>query len=184
MPQTLDERDFAHTGTKTCSFRADDVAASQDFRRTYEQRSNIVTAEDMPFERSADGLIKHLVHDKLNTRECCVEAYMQFLKPGEQSGKHRHMWEEVIFVAEGSGYDLHWDLKFDCIDAFEWDWETEAKKFEWTRGDFIYIPPFTVHQHFNPADATSEARLIVINNRIVKEMGFDWFDQLERAPGF
>jgi gentisate 1,2-dioxygenase len=181
---TLDERDFAHTGTKTCSFRADDVAASQDFRRTYEQRSNIVTAEDMPFERSADGLIKHLVHDKLNTRECCVEAYMQFLKPGEQSGKHRHMWEEVIFVAEGSGYDLHWDLKFDCIDAFEWDWETEPKKFEWARGDFIYIPPFTVHQHFNLADATSEARLIVINNRIVKEMGFDWFDQLERAPGF
>jgi gentisate 1,2-dioxygenase len=181
---TLDERDFAHTGTKTCNFRADDVAASQDFRRTYEQRSNIVTAEDMPFERSADGLIKHLVHDKLNTRECCVEAYMQFLKPGEQSGKHRHMWEEVIFVAEGSGYDLHWDLKFDCIDAFEWDWETEPKKFEWARGDFIYIPPFTVHQHFNPAAATSEARLIVINNRIVKEMGFDWFDQLERAPGF
>jgi hypothetical protein len=41
-----------------------------------------------------------------------------------------------------------------------------------------------VHQHFNAADATSEARLIVINNRIVKEMGFDWFDQLERAPGF
>jgi quercetin dioxygenase-like cupin family protein len=184
MPQTLDERDFAHTGAKTCSFRADDIAASQDFRRAYEQRSNIVTAEDMPFERSADGLIKHLVHDRLNTRECCVEAYMQFLKPGEQSGKHRHMWEEVIFVAEGSGYDLHWDLKFDCIDAFEWDWETEPKKFEWARGDFIYIPPFTVHQHFNAADATSEARLIVINNRIVKEMGFDWFDQLERAPGF
>jgi hypothetical protein len=24
----------------------------------------------------------------------------------------------------------------------------------------------------------------VINNRIVKEMGFDWFDQLERAPVF
>jgi len=185
MPtKILDERDVAHTGINTCSFRADDVAASQEFRRTYEQRSNLVSAEDMPFERSADGLIKHLVHHKLNTRECCVEAYMQFLKPGERSGKHRHMWEEVIFVAEGSGYDLHWDLKFDCLDAFEWDWEPEPKKFEWTRGDFIYVPPFTVHQHFNPESAASEARLIVINNRIVKEMGFDWFDQLERAPGF
>ena len=32
--------------------------------------------------------------------------------------------------------------------------------------------------------ATSEARLIVISNRMVKEMGFDWFDQLENAPGF
>jgi hypothetical protein len=26
--------------------------------------------------------------------------------------------------------------------------------------------------------------LIIISNRIVKEMGYDWFDQLESAPGF
>jgi hypothetical protein len=26
--------------------------------------------------------------------------------------------------------------------------------------------------------------LIVISNRMVKEMGFDWFDQIENAPGF
>ena len=103
----------------------------------------------MPFERSADGLIKHLVHHKMNTRERCVEAYMQFLKPGERSGKHRHMWEEVLFVVEGEGYDLHWDLKFDCLDAFEWEWTPEPRKFEWQRGDFIYVPPFTIHQHFN-----------------------------------
>jgi hypothetical protein len=24
----------------------------------------------------------------------------------------------------------------------------------------------------------------VISNRIVKSMGFDWFDQVENAPGF
>ena len=102
----------------------------------------------MPWERSPDGLIKHLVHHKLNTRECCVEAYMQFLKPGERSGKHRHMWEELIFVVEGSGYDLHWDMKFDCLDAFKWEWAEEPRKFEWKRGDYIYIPPFTTHQHF------------------------------------
>ena len=107
---------------------------------------------------------------------------MQFLTPGERSGKHRHMWEEIIFVAEGAGYDLHWDLKFDCIDAFAWDWNEEPKRFEWKRGDFIYVPPFTIHQHF--ADASTDARLIVISNRIVKTMGYDWFDQLEHAPGF
>jgi hypothetical protein len=92
------------------------------------------------------------------------------------------MWEEIIFVAEGAGYDLHWDLKFDCIDAFAWDWNEEPKQFEWKRGDFIYVPPFTIHQHF--ADASLNARLIVISNRIVKTMGYDWFDQLEHAPGF
>jgi hypothetical protein len=26
--------------------------------------------------------------------------------------------------------------------------------------------------------------LIVISNRIVKAMGFDWLDQLENAPGY
>ena len=179
MANAIDERDVARNGENTCNFRSEDVAASQAFRQDYESRLNVVAADDMPFERCADGLIKHLVHSKLNTKECCVDAYMQFLETGERSGKHRHRWEEVIFVAEGSGYDLHWDMKYDCLDAFSWDWETEPKRFAWTRGDFIYIPPFTIHQHV----ADSSARLIVISNRIVKTMGYDWFDQLEAASG-
>jgi oxalate decarboxylase/phosphoglucose isomerase-like protein (cupin superfamily) len=90
------------------------------------------------------------------------------------------MWEEVLFVVEGSGYDLHWDLQFDCIDKFEYQWESTPKRYEWQRGDFIYVPPFSIHQHHNAGDG--EARLIVISNRIVKAMGFDWLDQLESAP--
>ncbi len=178
----LDERDFAHLGKNTATFRADDIAGSASFREAYREAPNVVSAEDQPFEKSPDGLIKHLVHDKMGTREQCVDAYMLFIEGGGHSGKHRHMWEEVIFVAEGSGYDLHWDVKFDCIDTYHWDWESEPRKFEWQRGDFIYVPPFSIHQHFN-SDKT-EARLIVINNRIVKAMGFNWLDQLENAPGF
>jgi len=183
MKQALNERDVAHRSAGSCSFRADDVTASQEFRRAYESLRNVIASDEMPIEKCADGLIKHIVHNKLASKECCVEAYMQFLAGGARSGKHRHMWEEVIFVVEGSGYDLHWDLKYDCVDAFEWEWAPEPKRFEWTRGDFIYVPPFTIHQHFN-SSAKEEARLIVISNRIVKEMGYDWFDQLETAPGF
>ena len=178
----LDERDVAHRGKNTATFRADDIANSANFRELYQHAPNLVPSEEQPFERSPDGLIKHLVHEKLGTREQCVDAYMLFIKEDSRSGKHRHMWEEVIFVAEGSGHDLHWDVKFDCIDSYQWDWEVEPRKFEWQRGDFIYIPPFSIHQHFNTGK--SEARLIVINNRIVKTMGFNWLDQLENAPGF
>jgi quercetin dioxygenase-like cupin family protein len=180
MSELFTDRGPALSGDKECDFRALDALKSQEFRKQYASMLNVVAAEDMPWERSADGLIKHLVHHKMNTRECCVEAYMQFIKPGERSGKHRHMWEEVIFVVEGAGYDLHWDMTFDCLEEFKWEWAEEPKRFEWKRGDYIYIPPFTTHQHF----ATAEARLIVISNRIVKEMGFDWFDQVENAPGF
>src|ERR1700741_2756757 len=181
MAKAQDERDFAHAGGESCSFRTDAIQASAEFRQLYETLRNVVHAEEMPFENSPDGLLKHLVHERLDTRECCIEAYMQFLPGGGQSGKHRHMWEEVIFVAEGSGYDLHWDVKFDCLDKYEWDWETEPKKSEGQRGAFIYIPPFSIHQHFN--SGKTEARLIVISNRIVKAMGFNWLDQVERAPG-
>jgi quercetin dioxygenase-like cupin family protein len=178
---TLDERKVAHSGSANkVSFRADDIKASADFRRNYESAANVVLAEEMPFENSPDGLIKHLVHERLNTREMCVDAYMQFIKPGSRTGKHRHMWEEVVFVAEGSGYDQHWDIKFDCDDKYQWDWESEPRRFEWTRGDFIYIPPYSIHQHFN--SGTEEARLVVISNRIVKAMGFNWLDQIEKSP--
>jgi quercetin dioxygenase-like cupin family protein len=180
--KALEERDVAHTGTKAATFRTDDIRSSMEFRKAYEHAPNVVSAEDQPFENSPDGLIKHLVHEQMGTREQCVDAYMLFLKEGARSGKHRHMWEEVIFVAEGSGYDLHWDVKFDCIDTYHWEWEAEPKKSEWQRGDFIYIPPFSIHQHFNTGK--SEARLIVISNRIVKSMGFNWLDQVENAPGF
>jgi quercetin dioxygenase-like cupin family protein len=179
--KAIEERDVAHTGEKICTFRTDDIKASADFRAAYEHALNVISAEDQPFEHSPDGLIKHLVHEKMGTREQCVDAYMLFLKEQGQSGKHRHMWEEVIFVAEGEGYDLHWDVKFDCIDTYHWEWEETPRKSEWQRGDFVYVPPFSIHQHFNTGKG--EARLIVISNRIVKAMGFNWLDQVENAPG-
>jgi len=182
MTTVFTDKGPALSGTRTATFRADDAQASLEARKQYESRTNVVLAEDMPWEHSADGLIKHLVHEKLNTREMCVEAYMQFLKPGEKSGVHRHMWEELLFVVEGSGYDLHWDLKWDCLEAFQWEWAPEPKAYSWKRGDYIYIPPFTNHQHV--AGDHEDCRLIVMSNRIVKEMGFDWFDQVAAAAGY
>ena len=40
-----------------------------------------------------------------------------------------------------------------------------------------------IHKRFN-ADSSNDARVVVMNSRIVKPMGFDWFEQLERAEGF
>ncbi len=119
------------SGNKTATFRADDVRKSQEFARNTRASSTSCWPRTCRGSISADGLIKHLVHHKMDTREMCVEAYMQFLKAGEKSGVHRHMWEEIIFVAEGSGYDLHWDLKWDCLEAFEWEWAAEPKAFSW-----------------------------------------------------
>ena len=185
MTNIVDQTEHAraHAPTTEVSYYAQALEASQQFRVDYKARMNVVKARDMPFERSPDGLIKHIIHEGMNTKECCLDIYMQFLPAGKASGKHRHLTEEIFFVVEGRGHDLHWDVRFDCKDEIEFEWATEPKKFEWKQGDFVYIPPYCAHQHFNTS-ATNEARIVVMNSRIVKPMGFDWFEQLERAEGF
>ncbi len=174
------ERERAHADTGYVDFYSEALKASAQFRKEYEGRLNVVKSSQMPLERCADGLIKHIINEKMDTKECCVDIYMHFIPPMKKSGKHRHLTEEIFYVVEGSGYDLHWDMKFDCDIKMDFEWETEPKKFEWTTGDFVYIPPYCAHQHFN-SDPKSEARLVVMNSRIIKPMGFDWFDQLENC---
>lgn len=171
------------SGDTYVEYLAERLVESKAFREDYETRINVVKHETMPFERSPDGLIKHIIHEKMNTKECCIEVYQQFIASGKATGKHRHLSEEIAFIIEGSGYDLHWDVNFDCEDEFSWEWEAEPRRFEWAPGDFIYIPPYCVHKRFS-TDANDDARIIVINNKIIRDMGFDWFEQIENAEGF
>ena len=179
----FEDKQAALSGSASASFLADDLVASEQFRAEYAMRPNVIKAADMPWERSPDGLIKHIVNEKMDTKECCLDIYMQFLPPGKASGKHRHLTEEVIYIVEGKGHELHWDVKFDVHDTMQFDWESEPKRYDWEQGDFVYIPPYCIHKHFND-DPDKDARFIVINSRIIKPMGFDWFEQLENAEGY
>lgn len=172
------ERERSHAKTHNADFYAEALKASAQFREDYGNRRNIVKSREMPFEHSPDGLIKHVINEKMNTKECCIDVYQQFIPAGQKTGKHRHLSEEIFYVIEGSGYDLHWDVRFDCKDTMEFEWESEPRRFEWTTGDFVYIPPYCAHQHFN-ADPKNEARIVVMNSRIIQAMGFHWFEQLE-----
>ena len=167
MSRVVDPRERAKShdeGVGYVDFYSQALKASEEFRADYQGRLNVVKASQMPLE-------------------CCLDMYQQFIPGGKASGKHRHLSEEVFYVIEGKGYDLHWDVRFNCDHEMEFAWEEEPKKFEWGQGDFVYIPPYVIHKHFN-ADPKNEARIVVINSRILKPMGFDWFDQLENAEGY
>ena len=60
---------------------------------------------------------------------------------------------------------------------------TSRERFEWEAGDVIYIPPNTIHQHFN-ADPERPARLISAINRIFKNSGLNDLEQMEDAPEY
>ena len=156
---------------------------SQDAPSRNARRKKVVRPNEMPWEMSRQGLLKHLINEGMNTRMETVDAYMQILPPGSRSGKHRHLAEECVYVLEGRGYDIHQDCDVEITDVFEWKPVEETKRFEWEAGDVIYIPPNTIHQHFN-ADPEKPARFISSQNRIFKQIGLNTLDQLEDAPEF
>ena len=146
-------------------------------------RTKVVRPADMPGEMARQGLLKHLLNSAMNTRMETVDAYMQIVPPGSHSGKHRHLAEECLYVLEGHGYDLHQDCDVEITDTYHWTPQTEVKRYEWEAGDVIYIPPNTIHQHFN-ASADRPVRLISAINRIFKSSGLNDLEQIEDAPEF
>ncbi|TGD62096.1 cupin domain-containing protein [Tabrizicola sp. WMC-M-20] len=146
-------------------------------------RKKVVHPSEMPWEMSRQGLLKHLINEDMNTRMETVDAYMQIIPPGSRSGKHRHLAEECLYVLEGRGYDLHQDCDVEITDEYFWKPQDKIQRFEWEAGDVIYVPPNTIHQHFN-ADPARPVRLISAINRIFKHSGLNDLEQLEDSPEF
>ena len=147
------------------------------------KRKKVVHPGEMPWEMARQGLLKHLLNEQMNTRMESVDAYMQLIPPGSHSGKHRHLAEECLYVLEGRGYDLHQDCDVEITDTYHWKAQDEVKRYEWEAGDVIYIPPNTIHQHFN-ADPDRPVRLISAINRIYQKFGLNDLEQVEDAPEY
>jgi gentisate 1,2-dioxygenase len=98
---------------------------------------------------SPHGILKRLINEQMNTRMETVDAYMQIIPPGIRSGKHGHLAEECLYILESQGYDLDQDCDVETTDDYHWEPREEVQRFEWEAGDVIYIPPNTIHQHFN-----------------------------------
>lgn len=174
------EADRVGLGRSGSNHYARALVEAKEAQTSLRGRQSVVRAEDQEWERCRQGLLKHLVHEAMGTTEFAVDLYQQVLSPGGRSGKHRHFSEEVLFVLEGSGHDLHWDPLFEVGDSgYEWSWEETPRTFEWKVGDFIYIPPYVTHQHC--AAATSSARLLSATSRIVKMLGLNGLEQVEDA---
>jgi quercetin dioxygenase-like cupin family protein len=147
------------------------------------KRKKIIRPSEMPWEMARQGILKHLINEQMNTRMETVDAYMQIIPPGSRSGKHRHLAEECLYVLEGRGYDMHQDCDVEITDDYHWKPQEEVQRFDWEAGDVIYVPPNTIHQHFN-VDPDRPARLVSSINRIFKHCGLNDLEQIEDAPEY
>ncbi len=144
-------------------------------------RPQVLKPRDMPWEDSVHGRIKHVVNRHMNTPIESTDIYMQEIPPGGRSGKHWHVAEELMYVLEGRGYDLHWDVEPNVGERYEWTVAEEPTRWDWEEGDFVFVPICTAHQHFN-LDPERPARIIVGKSRIFDAVGWGQLEQLEPAP--
>lgn len=170
-------------GDENLSFYQDALTDAAQKPEKDKSRKKIIKPSGMPWELAPQGILKHMINEQMNTRMETVDVYMQIIPGGSRSGKHRHLAEEALYVVEGHGYDLHQDCDVEITDTYHWIPQDEVKRFEWKAGDVIYVPPNTIHQHFN-ADPEQPARLISAINRIYKNSGLNDLEQIENAPEY
>ena len=170
-------------GDKTAGYYEAQIKKTKEKPGKRAELMKVIRPEDMPWEACRHGRLKHMVNDEMEAVSQTMSAYIQEIPPGSKTGKHRHMAEEMVFVLEGRGYDLHWDVDIKLTDRYEWVSADEPRKFEWEAGDLIAIPVNTVHQHFN-ADPDNPARIISAVNNVYKMLDCDDLEQLEDAPDY
>ena len=176
------EVDRFDSGDKTSSYYVKSLQRSAEFKRRDQELLKVIPAEDMRWEDCPQGRIKHVLNEEMGGRAYSVDIFIQEIPPGSRSGKHRHMAEEFIYVLEGRGHDLHWDVDPRITkDGYVWEVAPEPKRFDWEEGDVIFIPVNTIHQHFND-DPDRRVRFISGINRIFRYLGFDDLEQIEEAP--
>ncbi len=126
----------------------------------------IIKAKDHPWEETPMGRLKYLAHPNVPSGLLLFDAFLQELPPSGASGKHRHVSEEVHYILEGRGYDIH--------DGVRWEWEKD---------DVVFIPVNTVHQHFN-SDPRNTTRFFSVQSRLYHYCGHGGFEHFADAPGW
>lgn len=143
----------------------------------------VIKPTDTPWQLTPHGRIRLLADASVPLRVKAIDVHLQEIPGGSRSGKQWQMADEIFYVLEGRGYDLHWDVEVEITDRYHARIAKEPSRWQWKAGDMVYIPHNTIHQHFN-TDSSNPVRLIAASNRIYKLIGYSRIEQLEKAPEY
>jgi uncharacterized RmlC-like cupin family protein len=177
---TESERELFDSGVRTARYYDDLLSQAGDEQFLKEMTSHVIGSEYQPWEISRQGKLKWLFFEKNYPVRIGVDVYIQEIPPGGYSGKHAHSNEEVVYVLEGEGHDMHNDPIADIQERYTWSWEEKPKRFNWAEGDVVYIPPVVAHQHFND-NKSKRCRLLSVSSSLPRLLGFNTLRQLEDA---
>ena len=148
-----------------------------------EEKTKVVKPSDTVWETTRDGRVRVLCSKETpDVRVFSVDVYEHEIPPGSRSAKHWHMADEVAYVISGSGESVQWEVEAEIAERYHARVANEPTR--WTIGadDTVYVPQNHQHQYLNTG--TEPLRLLVVQNRLIKYLGYDKVAYLEDAPEF
>lgn len=136
---------MAETRTTTSHYsvqkkrRADVLAYWKEHQRT------IVRAEEVVMVDTPRGMRRGVMVSADGGKPSVnLDANVHEIDPGEVSTVHRHSWDAMAFVVEGSGWT-----------------EVDGRRHEWKPWDTIYLPGWAWHRHGN--EGSKKAKFITFS---------------------
>ncbi len=120
--------------------------------------------------------------ERPDVRQFSVDVFELDIPAGSRSGKHWKMADEVLYVVEGAGYSLHWEVQAEIAEKYYARIAKQPTRHDVVKGDTLYVPQNTVVQHF-AADG-SPLFLLSAQNRLFKHLGYDSVHYIEPAPEY
>ena len=126
--------------------------SSKDFHQTFARpqyrRPAYLIHKDVEMEEAHGQFSKERKHPVffVDLPSKNVSVTIGGLLPGQLTNRHRHTYETILYVLEGTG----------CT-------EIEDEKIEWKKGDAVYIPSWAWHRHQNLSN-TQPAKYVACEN--------------------
>ncbi|QRP50452.1 cupin domain-containing protein [Amycolatopsis sp. FDAARGOS 1241] len=167
--------------------RPDEFGEREDWSRIWTdgvlERKKVVRQEDTVWETTPMGRVRVLNSpERTDLRQFSVDVFELDIPAGSHSGKHWKMADEILYVLDGSGYSLHWEVQEEIAEKYYARVAKEATRHEIKKGDTLYVPQNTIAMHF-AADGTP-LRLLSAQNRMFKHLGYDKVHYFENAPEY
>jgi quercetin dioxygenase-like cupin family protein len=148
-----------------------------------EQKTKVVKPSDTVWETTRDGKVRVLCSkDTPDVRVVSVDVYEQEIPPGSRSAKHLHMADEIAYVISGQGESLQWEVEAEIAERYYARVAKEPSRWEFTSDETVYVPQNHVHQYVNTGD--EPLRILVVQNRLIKYLGYDNVAYFDDAPEY
>jgi quercetin dioxygenase-like cupin family protein len=142
----------------------------------------VFPAEATPFEWTPFGYTRQVAGENVPLRIKGTDAYLLDIPEGSRSGRRWRMPDEAVYVMQGEGYDLHWDVEAEITDQYYARIAKKPSRWDWKQGDVIWVPQNTIVQRFNTGTGT--AKFIGASNRVFNMLGYSRIHYFENAPEY